>query len=128
MTYKGLTGILFPPFETSEFRYFNEIRRNLFEDNAAPSTPVLKKFVPPALCYVYYDGAKFNKAKTEGADFIRREISKDGVPRIEFAMPTVVATSLNFSLTPIDGKQVSTLENKWFNDHWSQISAICNIY
>jgi hypothetical protein len=96
---------------------------------APPTEPPAKENVitkTRELCYVYWDGTKWEKGKTQGDDF--RRFSRDyyGVDVVELGIPSKMADSFNIS-----SKVGDTVSNgsfiQFLNSKWHQVESLCGI-
>ena len=95
----------------------------------SPTVPVSNSTIKSieevrSLCYVYWDGVKWNLGKTEGDNFSRFSRDKYGVVIVEAAIPKQMANELNLSI-----KVGDTITNSRFDEfiksYWYQVEAIC---
>ena len=101
-------------------------------DSAAPSTnasvvekPIKNIDEVKNLCYVYWDGIKWQLGKTEGDKFVRFSRDFYGVEVLEFALPKQMVNELKIST-----KVGETVDNRrfeeFFNKYWYQVTSLCN--
>jgi hypothetical protein len=77
------------------------------------------------MCYVYWDGVRWQKGKTKGKEF--RRFSRDfyGVDVVELSIPSKMAEGYNISNKV--GEKIEHPAFKYFLDqYWYQVESLCN--
>jgi len=110
------------------------------QKSSAPSTPVntssqaSKPTVPEKpiksidevknLCYVYWDGIRWQLGKTEGDNFARYSRDRYGVVLVELAIPKQMANEFNVS-NKVGEKINNRRFDEFINTYWYQVEALC---
>lgn len=89
-----------------------------------PDRPIKSIDEVKNLCYVYWDGVRWNLGKTEGENFARFSRDRYGVVLVEVAIPRQMANEFNVS-----NKVGQKIENRRFeefiNTYWYQVESLC---
>jgi hypothetical protein len=77
------------------------------------------------MCYVYWDGVKWQSGKTEGAAFKRFSRARYGVELVEVAIPAKMSDT--FHIAEKVGEKVKNDEfDQFINQYWYQVEALCD--
>lgn len=110
------------------------------QNSSIPSTPVntssqvSKPTVPEKpiksidevknLCYVYWDGIRWQLGKTEGDSFARYSRDRYGVVLVELAIPKQMANEFNVS-NKVGEKIKNRRFDEFINTYWYQVETLC---
>lgn len=101
----------------------SSISKNTPNSANTSNVPIVKD-IKIDICYVYWDGVKFQLGKTEGDKFSRYVKQFYGVDRLEFALPK---DTVNFIIPKGKvGDDVTDSADKFLNLHWTKIEQLCN--
>jgi hypothetical protein len=76
------------------------------------------------MCYVYWDGVKWQSGRTEGDAFKRFSRDRYGVELVEIAIPTKMSDT--FHIAEKVGEKVKNDEfDQFINQYWYQVEALC---
>jgi hypothetical protein len=77
------------------------------------------------ICYVYWDGVKWQPGKTEGDEFKRFSRDRYGVELVEIAIPAKMNDT--FNIAEKVGEKVKNDDFEQFIDrYWYQVEALCD--
>jgi len=78
------------------------------------------------MCYVYWDGARWQKGKTQGQDFAKFSREYYGIDLVELAIPKRMSD--RFNIKEDIGNNISNKSFQEFLDrHWYQVESLCEI-
>lgn len=101
-----------------------------FADISATKKPIKSIEEINSLCYVYWDGRRWQAGKTEGEKFQRHVLARYGVEMIEAALPIEMAKEFG-----INGKSKSEVAlafdtgafGTFMNENWHQLDSLCKL-
>ena len=88
--------------------------------------PIASENKTRELCYVYWDGGRWKKGKSEGDLFKRFMASRYGVELIEISIPLKMVDDLKINESNLfDEKNTKAAE--WRGRYWYQVEALCDL-
>jgi hypothetical protein len=89
-----------------------------------PEKPIKSIDEVKNLCYVYWDGIRWQLGKTEGDNFARYSRDRYGVVLVELAIPKQMANEFNVS-NKVDEKIKNRRFDEFLNTYWHQVETLC---
>lgn len=89
-----------------------------------PDKPIKSVDEVKNLCYVYWDGIRWQMGKTEGDNFARYSRDRYGVVLVEFAIPKQMANEFNVS-NKVGEKINNRRFDEFINTYWYQVETLC---
>lgn len=99
----------------------NQVSKPTFSDKPVKSIEEVN-----TVCYVYWDGRRWQSGKTEGDNFLRFAMGRYGVHVMTFALPIQMAKE--FGLSKDSSADIDVFKGEiggFMKEHWNQLEAIC---
>ena len=110
------------PSSSSPVTSSNQVSKPIISDKPVKSIDEVN-----TVCYVYWDGRRWQSGRTEGDNFLRLKMGRYGVHVMTLALPIQMAKE--FGLSKDSSADVDVFKGEigsFMKEHWYQLEALCN--